>query len=314
MKKIIIKGGLGHIGSYLIENFLKKKNDVHLIIIDNFQSQRFSSLFDLKLKNNKVSFYDLNVAKQSISDVVNKADILVHLAAITDAENSVGKEKFYTENNLNCTKEVIKFCRKYNVPFIFPSSTSVYGKMKHNEILLEDNEDILFPQSPYARIKLKEEKIIKKNFSGIRSIIIRLGTIVGKSKGMRFHTAVNKFCYQASMNKNITVWKSAYKQVRPYATLNDFYRIVDFFLNNKKLINNKTYNLVTKNLTVKNILDIIRIKKRINIRFVKSKIMNQLSYKVSNKKISKLGFKPHNTIKNEIFETLKILNFKNISR
>lgn len=314
MKKIIITGGLGHIGSYLIENFLKKKNDVHLIIIDNFQSQRFSSLFDLKLKNNKVSFYDLNVAKQSISDVVNKADILVHLAAITDAENSVGKEKFYTENNLNCTKEVIKFCRKYNVPFIFPSSTSVYGKMKHNEILLEDNEDILFPQSPYARIKLKEEKIIKKNFSGIRSIIIRLGTIVGKSKGMRFHTAVNKFCYQASMNKNITVWKSAYKQVRPYATLNDFYRIVDFFLNNKKLINNKTYNLVTKNLTVKNILDIIRIKKRINIRFVKSKIMNQLSYKVSNKKISKLGFKPHNTIKNEIFETLKILNFKNISR
>lgn len=311
MKKIIITGGLGHIGSYLIENFLKKKNDVHLIIIDNLQSQRFSSLFDLKLKNNKVSFYDLNVAKHSISDVVKKADILVHLAAITDAENSVGKEKFYTENNLNCTKEVINFCKKYNVPFIFPSSTSVYGKMKHNEILFEDNEDILFPQSPYARIKLKEEKIIKKNFSGIRSIIIRLGTIVGKSKGMRFHTAVNKFCYQASMNKNITVWKSAYNQVRPYATLNDFYRIIDFFIKNEKLINNQTYNLVTKNLTVKQIIDIIKIKKKINLKFVNSKIMNQLSYKVSNKKISNLGFRPINNIKSEIFETLKTFKFQN---
>ncbi len=313
MKKIIITGGLGHIGSYLIENLLKKENNLHLIIIDNIQSQRFSSLFDLKLKSNQVSFYDLDLAKQSISDVVKKVDLLIHLAAITDAENSVGKERFYTENNLNCTKQVIKFCKKFNVPFIFTSSTSVYGKMKHNEILFEDNEDILYPQSPYARIKLKEEKLIKKSFGDIRSIIIRLGTIVGKSKGMRFHTAVNKFCYQASMNKKITVWKSAYNQVRPYATLNDFYGIVNFFFNNKKLINNQTYNLVTRNLTVKNIIDIIRIKKGINIKFVNSKIMNQLSYRVSNKKISNLGFKPSNTIKNEIFETLKILKFKNIS-
>mgnify|MGYP007000062869 len=78
----------------------------------------------------------------------------------------------------------------------------------------------------------------------------------------------------------------------------DFYGIVNFFLNNKKLINNQTYNLVTRNLTVKNIIDIIRIKKRINIKFVNSKIMNQLSYRVSNKKISNLGFKPSNTIKN----------------
>ena len=314
MKKIIITGGLGHIGSHLIENFLRKKNDLHLIIIDNLQSQRFSSLFDLKIKNNKVSFYDLDLVRQSISNVVKKADLLIHLAAITDAENSVGQEKLYTKNNLNCTKEVIKFCKKYNVPFIFPSSTSVYGKMKHNEILFEDQEDILHPQSPYARIKLKEEELIKKSFGATRSIIIRLGTIVGKSKGMRFHTAVNKFCYQASMNKKITVWKSAYNQVRPYATLNDFYGIVNFFLNNKKLINNQTYNLVTKNLTVKNIIDIIRIKKKINIKFVNSKIMNQLSYRVSNKKISTLGFKPSDSIKNEMFETLKILKFKNINR
>ena len=314
MKKIIITGGLGHIGSYLIENFLKKKNNLHLIIIDNLQSQRFTSLFDLKIKNNKVSFYDLDLVKESISNVVKKADLLIHLAAITDAENSVGQEKFYTQNNVNCTKEVIKFCKEFNVPFIFPSSTSVYGKMKHNEVLFEDNKDVLYPQSPYARIKLKEEKLIKKSSRDIRSIIIRLGTIVGKSKGMRFHTAVNKFCYQASMNKKITVWKSAYNQVRPYATLNDFYAIVNFFLNKKELINNQTYNLVTKNLTVKDIIDIIKIKKRVNIKFVNSKIMNQLSYKVSNKKISTLGFKTSDNIKIEIFETLKMFKFKNISR
>ena len=42
--------------------------------------------------------------------------------------------------------------------------------------------------------------------------------------------------------------------------------------------------------------------------------MNQLSYRVSNKKISTLGFKPSDSIKNEMFETLKILKFKNINR
>ena len=50
MKTIIITGGLGHIGSYLIKKFLEDKNNIHLVIIDNLYSQRYSSLFDLKIK------------------------------------------------------------------------------------------------------------------------------------------------------------------------------------------------------------------------------------------------------------------------
>ena len=311
MKKIIITGGLGHIGSYLINKFLTNLKDIHLIIIDNFHSQRYSSLFDLKVKNNKVSFFDLDLTKKSISSVTKKADLIIHLAAITDAENSVGKEKTYMNNNIRCTREVIKYSNKFKVPILFPSSTSVYGKTKRDEILFEDDKSILFPQSPYAKIKLKEEKEIFRKLINSKFIIIRLGTIVGKSMGMRFHTAVNKFCYQASMNKEITVWKSAYDQVRPYATLNDFYRVSVFFLKNKKLINNQTYNLVTKNLTVRNIIDIIKIKKNVKIKFVNSKIMNQLSYKVSNSKLLKIGYKSRNDLKKEIFNTLKIFKINN---
>lgn len=311
MKKIIITGGLGHIGSYLIEMFLKKEKNLHLIIIDNLQSQRFPSLFDLNVKNNKISFYDINIAKENISKAVKKANLLIHLSAITDAENSVGKEKIYQENNLRCTEEAINHSRRFNVPLIFPSSTSVYGKMKFNQILYEDNKKILFPQSPYAKIKLKEEENIQKKLRNNKYIIIRLGTIIGKSTGMRFHTAVNKFCYQASMNKEITVWKSAYNQVRPYATLNDFYRLISIFFKNKDKIDNQTYNLVTKNLTVKNIIEMIKKKKKIKLKFVNSKIMNQLSYRVSNEKLLKIGFKTHDNIQEEIFNTLKLFRFKN---
>lgn len=311
MKKIIITGGLGHIGSFLIKKILKNEKNIHLIVIDNLYSQRFPSLFDIKSNKNKISFYDIDLTKNKISDIVKKTDLLVHLAAITDAENSVGKEKFYNNNNVKCTEEVIRYSNKFKVPLIFPSSTSVYGKMKQNQILFEDNTSILYPQSPYARIKLKEEKIIKTKLVKANYAIIRLGTIIGNSIGMRFHTAVNKFCYQASMNKKITVWKSAYNQVRPYATLNDFYRLVIFLFKNREYLNNQTYNLVTKNLTVKNIIDIIRLKKNVTLNFVNSKIMNQLSYKVSNLKLQKIGFKTQDNLKIEIFKTLKLFKFSN---
>tara|TARA_B110000003_G_scaffold132536_1_gene134582 strand:- start:488 stop:1432 length:945 start_codon:yes stop_codon:yes gene_type:complete len=311
MKKIIITGGLGHIGSYLVKKILIKNQKLNIIIIDNLSSQRVFSLFNLKTNSNKISFYDFDITKKNISNIVQKSQMIIHLAATTDAERSLGNEKEYLNNNLNGTKMVVEYAKKFKVPLIFPSSTSVYGKMQKNDILNEDDLKKLFPQSPYAKIKLKEEKVIKNNLKSNKYAIIRLGTIVGISDGMRFHTAVNKFCYQASMNKEITVWKSAYDQVRPYATVDDFCRLIIFFMKNPKLISREIYNLVSKNLSVKQILELIRKKKKIRIKFINSKIMNQLSYKVSNEKIKKLGFRPKNNIKKEIIKTLNLFNVNN---
>ena len=311
MKKIIITGGLGHIGSYLVKKILIKNLKLNIIIIDNLSSQRLFSLFNLKTNSNKISFYDFDITKKNISDIVQKSQMIIHLAATTDAERSLGNEKEYLNNNLNGTKKVVEYAKKFKVPLIFPSSTSVYGKMQKNDILNEDDLKKLFPQSPYAKIKLKEEKVIKNNLKSNKYAIIRLGTIVGISDGMRFHTAVNKFCYQASMNKEITVWKSAYDQVRPYATVDDFCRLIIFFMKNPKLISREIYNLVSKNLSVKQILELIREKKKIRIKFINSKIMNQLSYKVSNEKIKKIGFRPKNNIKKEIIKTLNLFNVNN---
>lgn len=311
MKNIIITGGLGHIGSYLIKKVLRNIKNSNLIIIDNVSSQKLFSLFSLKTNKNKISFYDIDLTRGKISKIVGKADIIIHLAAKTDAEKSVGNEKLYLKNNLLSTKKVVQYAKKYKVPLIFPSSTSVYGKMKDNDTLEEYQTNKLFPQSPYAKIKLKEEKIIKANLKSGKYAIIRLGTIVGVSSGMRFHTAVNKFCYQASLNKEITIWKSAYEQVRPYATVDDFCKVIIYFIKNLNKVENDIFNLVSKNLSVKQIINFIREKKKVRIKFVKSKIMNQLSYNVSNEKIKKLGFKPSNQIRKEIFKTLKLFNFEN---
>ena len=63
----------------------------------------------------------------------------------------------------------------------------------------------LKPQSPYAETKLKEEKLIKDLVSSnqLKAIICRFGTIYGISPGMRFHTAVNKFCWQAAFGQSL---------------------------------------------------------------------------------------------------------------
>ena len=62
-------------------------------------------------------------------------------------------------------------------------------------------------------------------------IILRFGTIFGISPGMRFHTAVNKFCFQASIGEPLTVWRTAYDQMRPYLYLNDAMKAFRLIIN-----------------------------------------------------------------------------------
>ncbi|MDC1416225.1 NAD(P)-dependent oxidoreductase [Pelagibacteraceae bacterium] len=313
LKKIIITGGLGHIGSYLCERFLKTQKNLHLVIIDSLHSKRYTSLFNLnKKKNNRLSFYDLDVKKLDDNDkIFFNAKIIIHMAAMAEAENSIKFQSEYRKNNLDSTKKIIGLAKKNNSLLIFPSSTSVYGTSINNDIIYESDQKKILPQSPYAKIKLSEENLIKKRLKNNKFVILRLGTIIGVSKGMRFGTAVNKFCYQASLNKEITVWKNAYLQIRPYATLEDVFKSIYIFVKYPKQNINTVYNIVTKNLSVKNIIDFIKERKKIKVRYVTSKIMNNMSYMISNNKVMNIGFLPQKNLKNLIFKTLDLFNIDN---
>ena len=138
------------------------------------------------------------------------------------------------------------------------SSTSIYGTQK--KIVDEScGDEDLFPQSPYAISKFKEEKLLleKSKKLGLDMIILRLGTIFGVSKGIRFHTAVNKFCYQAAKGENLTVWKTALNQKRPYLDLKDSYNAVMHIIKNN-IFDGQIYNILSYNLTVNDILKIIK--------------------------------------------------------
>lgn len=302
---IVITGGLGHIGSYLFKFLIKQKFVNKILIVDNLYSSRFCSLFNTNSKG-KLKFIESNLKYLDLN-LLNDFDYFIHLAALTDASNSLKFKKEYLENNLSNTKRIVNFCQKNNKRFIFPSSTSVYGKSK--DIVDESlDNDFLKPQSPYAEIKLLEEDFITQK-KKLNFVILRLGTIFGVSSGMRFHTAINKFCWQASFDQEITVWETAYDQVRPYLGINDATRAISFILRYNHF-NSQTYNIVSENSTVRNIIEYIKLKKDVRIKFVKNKIMNQLSYGVSSKKFVDLGFNFKDRIEDGVTDTMDLLDTK----
>jgi len=305
---ILITGCCGHIGSYLVDNIHKIKKIKKCFIVDNFNSTQINSLFNSKKKNN-LKFYNLDLTKKSSLSKFNKIDYVVHLASMTNAAGSFNKKNEMYKNNIDCMKNIIEFSKKRKSKLIHISSTSVYGKQA--SLVDESCENkYLKPQSPYADIKLMEEKMLQKVSKNIKYITYRFGTISGISSGMRFHTAVNKFCLNASLNDDITVYKTALNQYRPYLSLKDAFKVFKFTIEND-FFKNDIYNALSENCTVNQILHKIkRFKKKIKVKFVYSKIMNQLSYHVDKSKLNKEGLYLKNKIISDIEDTMKLL--KNI--
>ena len=298
--KIVVSGALGHIGSFIIRELSARYPDIKIIMIDNLMTQRFSSLFNLPL-NGQFQFIEADITKFELESILESEDIVIHLAAITDAAGSFSKAKELEKNNYYATKKIALACLNANSKLITLSSTSVYGTQK--SIVSEDClEDELKPQSPYAETKLKEERLISSlnKESGLKSVTLRFGTIYGISKGMRFHTAVNKFCWQAAMSQPLTVWSTAYNQKRPYLDLKDASRAINHIIDNN-IFDGLIYNVLTENLTVKQIIEAIKeFKPFLQVKFVENKIMNQLSYEVSCERFKNTGFKFHGNFKEGI--------------
>lgn len=311
MNKIVVTGALGHIGSRLIRDLPELADNVEIIMIDNLSTQRYASLFNLN-RAVKYFFHEGDITQLNIPQLIRGADAVIHLAAITDAANSFEKGDIVEKNNFGGTKLVAEACLHENVPLIFPSSTSVYGVQAG---VVDENcaEADLKPQSPYAGSKLREEKLLKEMVKshGLRASILRFGTIYGTSSGMRFHTAVNKFCWQAVTNQSISVWETAYEQKRPYLDLVDAIQTIKFVIENS-LFNGEVYNVVTENKTVKDVLEVIqKFIPKIDIEFVNTRIMNQLSYDTSNEKLKKLDFKFTGNMEIGVRHTIELLKSMN---
>lgn len=285
MGKTLITGGLGHIGSFITSAW---SSDI--TVVDDLTTQRYCSLFhkfDAPMKFIEEDFCKVDVGPY---------DTVIHLAAITDAAGSFDKKQEVENVNYLKTVELIDKCKDKR--FIFPSSTSVYGTA--DEVMYEYSQTN--PQSPYAETKLKVEEHLSQVHPN--HLIMRFGTICGVSMGMRFHTAVNKFCYESSIGRPLTVWKENYEMKRPYLALIDANQ---FIIHAEKEKLTGIYNVVTDNIILKDIVEYIMRKKAVNIKYVNTPLLNQHSYEVSTERSRATGFEYHGDIYSCIDSTLSML-------
>ncbi len=307
--KIVVTGALGHIGSKFLSSIPKHYDDAEIILLDDLSAQRYVSIFALP-DGARYRFFECDVSnpETNLLPFLERTDVVIHLAAITNAAGSFENKEKVEAVNFKATQKVAEACALFKIPMFYISSTSVYGTQA-DKVDENCSRDELQPQSPYAETKLKEEALLKElgESKGLKFIACRFGTIFGASPGMRFHTAVNKFCWQATLGIPVTVWRTALHQVRPYLDLADAISAINFIID-KQHFDNQIYNVLTLNATVDEILNVVRQKiPDLKVNFVDTKIMNQLSYHVLNEKFINLGFKFNGNLQIGIFEILELL-------
>lgn len=302
--KAVVTGGLGHVGSRLIRQLPDAFPGMEVVIVDNLATQRYVSLLDLP-STAKYLFVQGDVTTMDLAPALAGADVVIHLAALTDPGASFDHPEAMEQVNYAATQCVAEACATAGVPLIHASSTSVYGTEKDSVDEDCGPEDIS-PQSPYAEIKRKEEIYVEGmcRSGKLKGMSFRFGTIFGVSPGMRFHTAVNKFCWQAAMGQPLSVWKTAYEQKRPYLDLGDAVRAVQFVIQNH-LFDGRIYNAVSVNASVRDVVETIgRYIPDPKIQLVESRIMNNLSYEVLNTRLSQCGFEFHGNLDEAVRATL----------
>jgi UDP-glucose 4-epimerase len=304
--RIVVTGALGHVGSRLIREIAAACPGADVVMLDNLATERYASLYDLP-DACRYEFVEGDILTADLAALVAGADAAFHLAALTNYAR-LDLRDVMERVNVDGTERVARACAAAGVPLLFPSTTSVYGVA--NGVVSEDApSDNLQPQSTYAEWKLQSEELLRAlgREAGLRFVILRMGTIFGPSIGMRFHTAVNQFCWRAMSGQPIEVWHTASHQFRPYLDLADAVRAMIFVLRRRQF-DAQVYNVLTLNATVAHVVEVLSaFVPNLRINYVESPLMNSLSYHVDSARFSRLGFQVTGSLESGIGDTIAML-------
>ncbi len=287
MKKIVITGGLGYIGTELCKIYSGYSWNDQITVIDNrFISERVN-----QLRKWNINFIHGDILdKELINDNLKDADVVHHLAGITDVprtkSESLGthdeKIKLVGEQGTqNILDAISNKCK-----IIFPSTHVVYEGLE--EIKTDINEEeTTKPLLSYALSKSANETQIKN--SGKNYIILRLGSVHGYSSDtMRIDIMPNLFSKIASQNGTLKLFAGG-RQIKSLVPLIDVARCFKFM--EEKKFNSETFNVTKETLTVKEVAQICKkYNPKINLQETNDEVPN-LGFSLSNKKILKSGFK-----------------------
>ena len=287
MKKIVITGGLGYIGTELCKIYSGYSWNDDITVIDNrFISERVN-----QLRNWNINFIQGDILDKSlVKKYCAEADVVHHLAGITNVprtknEASKSQDEKIKEVGERGTQNILDVISD-NCKIIFPSTHVVYEGI--NEVKTDIKEDeVTKPILSYSSSKAINEDQLKKSKKNY--VILRLGSVYGYSTdSMRIDIMPNLFSKIASQNGTLKLF-AAGRQIKSLVPLIDVARCFKF-MEEKDDIKSDTFNLTKETLTVKEVAEICKKHNpKIELRETNDEVPN-LGFSLSNKKLLNTGF------------------------
>ncbi len=302
MRKILVTGGAGYIGSKLVTKLLNIGYEVTVVDVLKFSSKSLNHLFSAR----NFHFIKGDVRnKELMKKLVEKNEFIIPLAALVGAPLCKKYKKEAISVNLNSIKFLMKLVSKRKKKVIYLTTNSGYGVGEKNKYC--DENSPLKPISLYGRTKVQAEKIV---MSYNNSIGFRLATVFGYSYRMRTDLLVNNFVFKSLNEKKLTLYEPHFR--RNYIHVDDVVDGIVYSIKNFTHLRTNVYNLglssanLTKYMLAKKIKDKIR---HLKIKIVQNKKdPDQRDYYVSNRKIEKKGFKAKVSIEKGISELIQVFS------
>ena len=188
MKKVLVTGGLGFIGSHTVVELQNEGFEVY--IIDNLSNSKIEVLDRItSITGVKPSYFNIDLRdKAAVKDFFanNKVDGTIHFAAYKAVGESVQKPLEYYENNIGSLVYILQEMKANNLNnFIFSSSCTVYGQA--DELPITENAPIKPAESPYGNTKQIGEEIIKDatNITELKAIALRYFNPIGSHESSK---------------------------------------------------------------------------------------------------------------------------------
>jgi len=220
MKKILVTGAAGYIGSVLVRQLLNKDYFVRGADILFFGGE---SLLDI-YNHPHFEFIKGDICQEGFVDqILDGVTDVIHLAAIVGDPACAKQPELAKQINLEASKLLFNKCNENGIKkFIFASTCSNYGKMEGNDFLNENSP--LNPISLYAELKVKFEKYILESpiNDSFSPTALRFSTVYGLSPRMRFDLTVNEFIREVTLNNHLEIFGEQFW--RPYCHVEDLAR------------------------------------------------------------------------------------------
>ena len=217
IRKVLVIGGAGYIGSVLVRDLLDSQYEVRVLDQLLFSDESIRDLNDhpgFELIRGDFRHVDMVVK------AVKGVDAVIHLGAIVGDPACAVDEEITVQTNYAATALVAEVCKGSGVSrMLFASTCSVYGTTEH----LVDEKSELNPVSLYATTKIDSEKILlTARDDYFHPTVLRLGTAYGWSHRPRFDLVVNLLTAKAYFDKKIVIYNG--EQWRPFVHIKDISR------------------------------------------------------------------------------------------